>query len=258
MGLLEQIQSGALFTRQSQPLSSATVSGSTTAFGNSFILLGVTATNPCRVRLYSDSASVNIDDSRPSSSFDFSASVGLTLDATITSDQLAVTFDPPILGTTLSASQAWYNISASTATTVTVNYYPIEEFTGSRQEVVIQQYATANNFIHEGTFTAPKSFLLLSASADVLSRLRLYCIDDGVPTAEKLRNTGSLPADNSKLIAELLFDSASYPYKLAPIIEGYNLNTYPVGTNTYKYIIQNRTGADTPITASLYIYPLET
>lgn len=258
MGLLEQIQSGALFTRQSQPLSSTTVSGSTTAFGDSYILLGLVATNPCRVRLYSDSASVNIDNTRPSSSFDFSASVGLTLDATMTSDELSVTFDPPILGTTFDSSQTWYNISASSATTVTVNYYPIELLTGSRQEVVIRQYATANNFIHEGTFTAPKSFLLLSASADVLSRLRLYSVDDGIPTAEKIRTTGSVPADNSKLIIEMLFDSASYPYKLAPIIEGFNANAYPAGTNTYKYIMQNRTGADAPITASLYLYPLET
>ena len=258
MGLLEQIQSGALFTRQSQPLLSTNVSGSETAFGNSYILLGVTATNPCRVRLYSDSASVNIDNSRPSSSFNFSASVGLTLDASLTTGELSLTFNPPILGTTFAESKTWYNISASAAATVTFNYYPIEQYTGSRQEVVIKQYATANNFIHEGTFTAPKSFLLLSASADTLSRLRLYSTEDGVPTAEKLRNTGSLPDDNSKLIVEMLFDSASYPYKLAPIIEGFNTNEYPVGTNTYKYIMQNRTGADAPITASLYLYPLET
>jgi hypothetical protein len=257
MGLLEQIQSGALFTRQSQTLSSTTVSGSNPAFGNSYILLGISATNPCRVRLYSDSASINIDDSRPESVFDFSASVGLTLDATLTSDQLALTFDPPLLGTTFAQTQTWYNISASSATDVTVNYYPIEQFMGSRQEIVIRQYAAANNFIQEGTFTAPKSFLLLSASADTVSRLRLYSVDDGVPTAEKLRDTGSIPEDNSKLIVDMLFDSASYPYKLAPIVEGFNLNTYPVGTNTYKYIIQNRTGADAPITASLYIYPLE-
>jgi hypothetical protein len=258
MGLLEQIQSGALFTRQSQTLFSTAVSGSVSSFGNSYILLGISATNPCRVRLYSDSASVNIDDSRPATSADFSASVGLTLDATLTSDQLTLTFDPPVLGTTFAETKTWYNISASSATNVTLNYYPIEQFTGSREEVVIRQYATANNFIHEGTFTAPKSFLLLSASADTVSRLRLYSIDDGVSTAEKLRNTGSLPDNNSKLIVDMLFDSASYPYKLAPIVEGFNLNTYPVGTNTYKYIIQNRTGADAPITASLYLYPLET
>jgi hypothetical protein len=258
MGLLEQIQSGALFTRQSQVLSSTDVSGSVSSFGNSYILLGMSATNPCRVRLYSDSASVNIDDSRPATSADFSASVGLTLDATLTSDQLTLTFDPPILGTTFKDTETWYNISASSATNVTLNYYPIEQLTGSREEIVIRQFATANNFIHEGTFTAPKSFLLLSASADTLSRLRLYSVDSGISTAEKLRNTGSLPSDNSKLIIDMLFDSASYPYKLAPIIEGFNINSYPVGTNTYSYIMQNRTGTNAPITASLYIYPLET
>ena len=255
MGLIEQIQSGALFTRQQVSLTNTPVSGSTTGFGPSYILLGVTANNPCRIRLYSDSASVALDNSRPSSSLNIDAGVGLTFDGTLT-DDLSLTFDPPIPATTFSGSKTWYNISASSATSVTFTTYPIEQF-ADRQAITIQQYASASNVIHEGTFTAPKGFLILSASSNVISRLRLYSVDSSIPLAEKVRPTGSLPADDSKLIVDMSFESASYAYKLSPILEAYNLNSLPNGTNTYSYIIQNRTAANAAVTASLYIYPTE-
>ena len=256
MGLLEQIQSGALFTRQTVSLTNSPPSSSTTSFGPSYILLGVTANNPCRVRLYSDSASVAIDNLRPSSSLNISASVGLTFDTTLDND-LNLTLDPPVIGSTFNAGQSWYNISGSGGTTVTFTYYPIEQFT-DRQSITIQQYALANSVIHEGTFTAPKGFIVMSASADTLSRIRLYSVDSGIPLTEKVRAIGTLPEDNSKLIVDMLIDSASYAYKLSPVLEAYNLNNSYVGSNTYSYIIQNRTGANAPITASLYIYPTET
>lgn len=255
MGLLEQIQSGALFTRQTVSLTNTPLSGSSTSFGPSYILLGVTANNPCRVRLYSDSASVALDNSRPSSSVNIDAGVGLTFDGTL-SDDLSLTFDPPIPATTFSGSQTWYNISASSATSVTFTVYPIEQFT-DRQAITIKQYALASNVIHEGTFTASKGFLLLSASANTICRLRLYSVDSSIPLAEKVRPTGSLPTDDSKLIVDMSFESASYAYKLSPVLEAYNLNNLPDGTNTYGYIMQNTTAAAASITASLYVYPTE-
>jgi len=257
MGLLEQIQSGSVFARRSVSLTNSPLSGSSTGFGKSYILLGISANQECRVRLYSDSSSVAIDHSRSSSSLDISPAVGLTFDGTITSDELNITFNPPIAATTFEDSKTWYNISGSAATSVTFTAYPIEEIS-DRKTITIQQYALANNVIHEGTFTADKSFLLLSASANTLSRIRLYSVDSNIPLAEKVRSSGSLPVDNSKLIVDMLIESASYAYKLSPILEGYNLNNSPTGTNTYSYIIQNRTGADAAVTASLYIYPLET
>jgi len=256
MGLLEQIQSGALFTRQTVTLTNSPPSSSTTTLGPSYVLLGVTANNPCRVRLYSDSASVAIDDLRPSASLNISASVGLTFDATLDND-LSLTLDPPVLGSTFVGGQTWYNISGSGGTSVTFTYYPIEQFT-DRQTITIQQDALANSVIHEGTFTAPKAFIIMSASANTLSRIRLYSVDSGIPLNEKVRAIGTLPEDNSKLIVDMLVDSASYGYKMSPILEAYNLNSSYVGTNTYSYIVQNTTGADAPVTASLYIYPLET
>lgn len=255
MGLLEQIQSGALFTRQTVSLTNAPVSGSSTSFGPSYILLGVTANNPCRVRLYSDSASVALDNSRPSSSLNIDAGVGLSFDGTL-NDDLVLTFDPPILATTFSGSQTWYNISASSATSVAFTVYPIEQF-DDRQAITIQQYALANNVIHEGTFTASKGFIILSASSNNFNRLRLYSVDASIPLAEKVRPTGSLPTDDSKLIVDMSFESASYAYKFSPVVEAYNLNNLPMGNNTYGYIMQNRTAADAPITASIYVYPIE-
>ncbi len=62
MGLLGQIQSGAAFIRQTTTITNTPISSSTTVFGSTYILLNVTVNNPCRIRLYSDSASVAIDD----------------------------------------------------------------------------------------------------------------------------------------------------------------------------------------------------
>lgn len=256
MGLIEQIQSGALFTRKTSTISGASVSGSNSEFGSSYLLLGVSATSPCRVRLYSDSSSIAIDASRPTSSFDLNDAVGLVLDAVL-NDTLTITFDPPIIGTTFSSGQTWYNKSGSAA--VTLTYYPIEQINGGRQEIKIQEYVAANSSVgNEGTVTAPKSFLILSASATTQSRVRLYSVDSSIPLAEIIRSTGSLPEDNSKLIVDMLFDSASYAYKLSPTLEAYNLNNHPIGNNTFKYIIQNRTATTQAVTASIYIYPLET
>jgi hypothetical protein len=56
----------------------------------------------------------------------------------------------------------------------------------------------------------------------------------------------------------MLFDSASYAYKLTPTLQAYNLTTYQQGENLVGYIIENLSGVTiTNVTASLYIYPLE-
>ncbi len=262
MGLLGQIQNGAAFTRQTTTITNTPISSSTTVFGSTYILLNVTVNNPCRIRLYSDSASVAIDDARPTSSTELSASVGLVLDTYIESSSYKLNFDPPIIGTTYSASQTWYNISGSSID-ATFTYYPIESVYASRD--VLNFYAQSlpvTGSSETGNITSPKSFLILSASANVSgARLRLYSRDiNTVPAFEIGRSFGTEPSDGSYIIADMMFDSASYAYKLSPILQAYNLTSYTQGSNFVGYILENAASASAAlanVTASLSIYSIE-
>lgn len=256
MGLIEQIQNGATFTRRTVTLSQG--SGSSTAFGSSYILLDATSAGQSRVRLYSDSASVAIDSGRPSSSFDYSASVGLNLDSELDSTTTLI-FDPPIIGTALSESTTFYNVSGSD---VTLTYYPIESQYATRQGLTfyVATSLPTGSYAY-GNATSPKSFLILSASCNTSqSRLRLYSRDINlVPPTELARSFGTAIADESYLIADMVFDSASYAYNISPVLQAYNLTTYPQGSNFVGYRIDNisTTSQISNITASLYIYSVE-
>lgn len=263
MGIFELVQSGSTFTRNQIVLSSAPKSGSTTAFDSSYILLGISATSPCRVRLYSDSASVGLDDSRPTSSFTLDPAVGLVLDTELAGSELTLTFNPPVIGTTFSSDETWYNIDSATPQSVTITSYPIEfpTYTTRTQISVSGSGLITGSTGVEGNIYSPKSFIILSGSSSVVgSRLRLYSRDvASVPNTEKIRPFSSPPATGSNLIVDIVFDSASFEYKLVPIIEGYNLTSYTAGSNFVGYILQN-VSTTTPtqnITASLYIYPTE-
>jgi hypothetical protein len=255
MGLIEQIQSGAAFTRNTVTLPIG--SGSSTAFGNSYILLDVTSTGQSRVRLYSDSASVAIDSPRSTASFDYSASVGLNLD-TYLDGASKLTFDPPIIATTFSASTTFYNVSGSG---VIITYYPIESQYATRQQLTFYATSLVTGSYAYGNVTSPKSFIILSASCNTSqSRLRLYSRDINlVPPSELARSFGTALSDGSYLIADMVFDSASYAYKVSPVLQAYNLTTYTEGSNFVGYRIDNisTTSSIANVTASLYIYSVE-
>lgn len=254
MGLLGQIQSGALFTQQTATLSVG--SGSTTAFGLSYILLDVTSTSTTRVRLYSDSASLGIDAPRTTASFDYSASVGLNLDASLDSASKLI-FDPPIIATTFSGSETWYNVSSGS---VTITYYPIESAYATRQELTFYAQSLPVGSRITGNLTSPKAFLLLSASASTSqSRLRLFSRDIAtIPVTETARGFGTASTDGSSLIVDMIFDSSSYAYKISPVLQAYNLVTYTQGDNFVGYAIDNISNSTlSNVTASLYIYTIE-
>ena len=80
-----------------------------------------------------------------------------------------------------------------------------------------------------------------------------------VPNNEIVRAFGQEPATGSNLIIDIAYDSASFAYKLVPILEGFDLTTYTQGSNSIGYILQNisTTTAATEITASLLIYTIE-
>jgi hypothetical protein len=57
----------------------------------------------------------------------------------------------------------------------------------------------------------------------------------------------------------MIFDTASYAYKLSPVLQAYNLEDYTQGGNYVGYIIDNisATGTIANVTASLHVYPIE-
>lgn len=262
MGLIEQIKSGSVFSRGTVTLTNSPATGNTTEFGSTYILLSVSATAPCRVRLYGNEHSVAIDASRPTSSFDYSASVALNLDAGLTAGNLSLTFNPPIIATTRVGSViTYYNIeSATTPTTVTLGYYPIEFDTTSRTYLNIPVVSLAANQTSSGNITSPKSFLIRDAVANKENlRLRLYSrpIED-VSSTEKNRPFLSQSLDGSHLIADLLYDSASYIYQVSPVLQAYNLESYLSGSNRVGYILQNTAAVtQTSISTAVGIYPIE-
>lgn len=261
MGLLEQIKSGSVFTRGTVTLSAGT--GQTSAFGASYILLGVSHTNTsnkCRVRLYGESDSLAIDALRPTSSFDYSASVALNLDMEFDVGTSSVTFNPPIIATTYSASKTFYNIENTGGDTVSINYYPIEYNTTSRTGFQIPTVTLAAGAKSTGEVVTPKSFIILSSVCNYENmRLRLYSrpISD-ITLAEQNRSYASSTADGSHLIVDMLFDSASYTYRMTPILQAYNLESYMVGNNRVGYIFENLSGVTrTNASAGITHYPIE-
>jgi hypothetical protein len=99
---------------------------------------------------------------------------------------------------------------------------------------------------------------------DFASRLRLYSTDiSDVPLAEQTRLFGTAPNSGSKLIADMMFDSASFNYPLVPVLEAYTWEdpNYIPGVNRTSYILENLSDVTTvysgSLNSSLTIYTLE-
>lgn len=263
MGLIEQIQSGSDFRRKTVAFSAFDVAQST-YLGASYILLRMSANDTGRIRLYGNSASLATDFSRPTSSFDYSASVVLNLDAVLTTGTQSIEFVPPIIATThLDGNNTWYRVESPTNAQVTLEYYPIEFNTSSRQFIPVPNYTGVSLGGYQtasGNVTTPKSFLIFSALSDNADiRLRLYSkpISD-VPSYELTRPFITSSATGSHLICDLLFDSASYLYRISPVLQAYNLEEYETGNNRVGYILENLSASpQTGVYAAIQAYPLE-
>lgn len=268
MGLREQIASGAIFSKQTVNIPqffSGIASGSIVSnkLAGNYILLSIGANKASRVRLYQDSSSVLLDAGRPTSSFDLDNGVGLNIDAVL-EDNTAIRLDPPILCTTYGDGTTWYHVSSSLGNTnvsfTVYNIGKVGDSTLDRSTLTIAPGSISGLSSAQGDVTTRKSFLLLSGSSTHVSRLRLYSTAiASVPAGEIARSYGTTPGDDSYLIAEFMFDTASYGYKFSPILEGYTWSgtTYTTGSGTVGYILENRTGSPATITSTLHILSLE-
>lgn len=101
---------------------------------------------------------------------------------------------------------------------------------------------------------------------DFASRLRLYSTDmSNVPASEISRSFLTETNSGSKLIADMMFDSASFDYPLVPILEAYawdaTSGSYIPGANRVGYVLENLSDVTTvysgSLNTSIKIYSLE-
>lgn len=237
-----------------------------TSMGGAFILLNarLRGNPPCRLRLYSDATSRDTDADRPWNSFNISSSVALVADIVL-NDTNTLTFDPPIIGNTFSGGDLYYHLSASSgAVTASITSYPLktinDSLDGNTSLLISGSNIPTTGYGVSGSVPTSKSFIILSGSSTHLSRLRLYSRPvDEVPLAEVTRSFDTQSQDGALLIADLMFDSASFQYPLVPLLEAYTWTKedYAVGNNQVGYILENRSGVTATITTSLYIYSTE-
>lgn len=246
----------------------AATSGSTDLLGASYILLSsrlAIGSFPTRLRLYRDEVSRDIDVSRPIGNFNISSSVALITDI-VFSGSTRVELNPAIIGTTNVNGRTFWTLegTSSVVTEVQLTVYPIEPFGESSAErvplIVSGSSIVPGSYAARGNVASPKSFLILSGSSSVLSRLRLYSQPiESVSTTEISRSFNTQPNSGSFLIVDVMFDSASYPTPFIPILEAYTFQgtNYSQGTNQVGYVLENMSGGTSDITASLYIYRTE-
>ena len=268
MGLLEQVAVGTVFSRKTVTIPTfapGVVSGSFQTPGGAYIILNATANRASRLRLQSDSASVNLDLSRSPTTFDVSSSVGLIADINFTGS-VTINLDPPIIGNTFSNGETWYVASGSSGANTNISFqvYNIgtigDSLTGRSTVRISGSSIPTTGYGVSGSISTKKSFILLSGSATSESRLRLYSTTvDNVPVAEQTRLFGTASVGSSKLIADFMFDASNTSYKFVPVLEGYTWTNseYNIGTGIIGYQLENRSAGTTDITASLYIYSTE-
>jgi hypothetical protein len=240
-------------------------SGSLDTMGGGFILLGarfIGGNAPAVLRLYSDEASMITDQSRLPGNYNLNDSVALITE--INFENLSpINFDPPVIGNTFNSGRVWYNLSASSQASIELQSYPIREIgdsTNGNQTLTITQSSVPTTGVISGSIITPKSFLILTGSATRQSRLRLYSRPyTEIPAEETTRPFTSQSNSGSLLIADLVFDSASFNYPLVPILEGYTWlsNQYEVGSNQVGYYLENISGVVGNITISLSVYSTE-
>lgn len=272
MGLIEQITiSGRPYTTKTitfPSLGTSSIGSDNARFPSSYLLIGATVSHtPTRIRLYSISSSVGVDDARPTSSFNLSQSVGLNAEMYFEGDTKLLEFTPPIIGTSLSeGGNTWYNISSSASNhTVTFTILPLapaaDISTGRQAISTLYPDILNTGYGFAGNITTPKSYILLSGSSDVESRLRLYNVPiTQVPATEASRSFGVTPNSGSRLIVDIMFDAPLGSYPIVPMMHGFtwNENTYSEGTGITGMRLQNMSATPTAsITVGLGIYSIE-
>ncbi len=287
MGLEQYIRAGAKLERGDVSLTTAENGSGSVNLGSAYVLMNISTTAPCRLRLYDTSQSLanSGERIRPFGSTNISASVALVGDFSMSAAG-TYTVDPAVYGLAEdpASSLTYYRVENTQS-----GQYPVINFTRYLMEVPAVSIAnrvtlpqiTASLLpgqLVSGTLSSisvPRTYLLISASVSnplARTRLRLYSTSEAfTDTVEVSRSFQTESLSNSKLIIDAILSGSEVTY-FVPKITGANLQTMGtdlnairtdrtaiMGLNELYFIIQNvsSSGGTMSTSASLHVFTLE-
>jgi hypothetical protein len=286
MGLAEYIKAGAGLQRNVINLQTDITGSGSVDFGSAYVLLSMTTTAPCRLRLYDNSQSRDdtAEKARIFSNTNISASTALVGDFTMSAG--TYTIDPVVYGVVEnSISKLTYyrvdNTASGQFPQITFNRYLLENAsvsTAARRNIPVITASLAVNALVSGTLynsQIPTTYLLVSASvsgSSTRARLRLYSTSQSFSdTVEVNRLFTTESSATSKLIVDAIMSGSETTYFVPKIIgvnlknTGTDLNLIRnniekiMGENELYYILQNvnTTGGTVAISASVHMFSFE-
>jgi hypothetical protein len=282
MGLLEQLNAGAVLDRQSISFTVDAAGSGSFAIGSAAILLNIANSQACRLRLYDDVASRDNASEINRSFITSSVEQNIALVADISMSAVGEYAIDPTLYSVSEDKNLYYRIDEIGNTpTIRITSFLLEDDSvvlpnPSKRTLTSISALLGPGELSSGSLTTapetPKIFLLVSASLDSgdFARIRLYnkfsSIED---SSEKSRPFSTEPSASVGLIVDAVITGSigSGILHFSPKIVGVNLNnlqtdlldTQVDGQNEMYYILQNASssGAPVTITTSLHIFAIE-
>lgn len=288
MGLEQYIRAGANLTRNDIVLQTTPSGSGSVDLGSAYVLLSISTTSPCRLRLYDNSQSLaNTGEiGRVFGNTSVSASTALIGDFTM-SVAGTYTIDPVMYGMVENSTNKLThyrvnNTQSGVYPTITFTRYLLEDSSISTANRINFPQITGSltpGQIVSGTLLSttniPRTYLLVSASvsgSSTAARLRLYTTNESFTNITEIsRSFATESANNSKLILDAILTGSETTYFVPKIVGanlqtmGNNLNTIRrqqssiMGNNELYYVLQNplTTGGAMRITASVHVFSLE-
>lgn len=286
MGLAEYIRAGAGLQRSVINLQTDITGSGSVDLGSAYVLLSMTTTAPCRLRLYDNSQSLDdaAEKTRMFSDTNISASTALIGDFTMSAG--TYTIDPVVYGVIQDpiSKLTYYrvnNTGSGQFPQITFKRYLLENSsvsTAARKNIPVMTASLAANALVSGTLynsQIPTTYLLVSASVSgstTRARLRLYSTSQSFSdTVEVNRLFTTESSATSKLIVDAIMSGSETTY-FVPKIIGVNLKNMGtdlnlirnsieniMGANEVYYILQNAntTGGTVAISASVHLFSFE-
>jgi len=287
MGLAEYIKAGASLKRETLTLTTSPSGSGSVSLGSTYVLLSLTTTQPCRLRLYDNNTSLesSTEISRPFGITNISASTALIGDFSM-SVAGTYTIDPALYGVIDNASSKLThyrvnNTASGQYPNITFNTYLLEDSsitTSGRRTLPMITASLSGSQIITGTIYSaviPQTYLLVSASvsgSNTRTRLRLYTTSASLSnTTEINRPFVSESAESSYLIVDAILSGSETTF-FVPKIIGANLRNIKTNLNLIKnsratimgenelyYIMENASSSAVvvPISTSLHVFSLE-
>lgn len=284
MGLSEQIQAGANLDRTDVTFTTSVTGVGSASIAPSYAILKIQASSPCRLRLYDNLSSRDEAGEivRPFGNTNISESVALVGDFSMSAaGQYAV--DPVLYAVSADFNNpyTYYRVSPASSIDIKATVYPIEivapgvgvySLDNRRTLPVITASLSAGAKVSGSLASTeiPQTYLLVSASANSLSRLRLYSTTAALSNTQEITRPFSVePSASFNLIADMILSASKTTY-FSPKIIGANLanmgsNLLLIrgnqalidGENELYYIIENISASPIQVSASLHVYSLE-